>query len=758
MNPFAEQFVIEARELIEQATDDLIALEREGVSSDRVDRLFRAFHTLKGSAGIVELPAMVATLHAAEDLLAATRSGSVNAVGDVAEASLACLDQLSRWVNEYESTGSLAADAGGRADALAGRLRHVQSPASAGPQQAAGAGPAPPLDWVAELIETMAPRTDAELPAEIQAIRYEPRAGCFFDGEDPLALIRQVPHLLALRVEAREPWPPLADLDPFACNLRLLALAGGSDADVASIFRLVKDEVQFVPVPRESLRRDRDRERGSLDLARSVLEEQKRVLPSTGAGEDFAGRVGAVARVAVNALCHIGREDLVPSLEAARAEGLSGENAAPLSSALDQAIAALVGPPEDIATEREIAAGVPGVEPRHEIAGSRTLRVEEGRIDALVNLAGELIVRKNALAHVAAQLEQAERRDLARALREECEGLERLVGEMHAAILALRMVPIAHAFRSFPVLVRDLARRLGKKVEFRALGAATEVDKSVVDHLFEPLVHLVRNAVDHGIERPSDRLARGKPEAATLTLQASRVANRCVVEVTDDGAGINAGLVRRRADERGLRSKAELAAMSDEQAVDLVFSAGFSTAAAVSDISGRGIGMNAVRAKVEQVGGRVSLASRKGYGTTVRLDLPMHVALSSIIVVEAGGQRFGVLLDAVAETLRLPSERISRLRHGESFVLRDRVVPICSLARLMHLPETLPPRRAARLFLVTELGNETLALEVDALRDRHEVVLKPMQGLLENAKLYSGTTLLGDGNVLLVLNLEEVLP
>ena len=202
----------------------------------------------------------------------------------------------------------------------------------------------------------------------------------------------------------------------------------------------------------------------------------------------------------------------------------------------------------------------------------------------------------------------------------------------------------------------------------------------------------------------------------------------------------------------------ELAALSDEQAVDLIFAAGLSTAAEVSDVSGRGVGMDVVRATIERIGGRVSVRSRIGAGTTVSLDLPMNIALMRIMVVESGGQVFGIPMDAVSETVRLTPDRISRFKNNDGFVLHDRVVPICSLAELMNLPVRAAADGQVRLVVVAEVGGRTTALEVDGIRDRLEVVLKPMQGLLSNARGYAGTTLLGDGAVLLVLDLKEILP
>jgi two-component system, chemotaxis family, sensor kinase CheA len=455
-----------------------------------------------------------------------------------------------------------------------------------------------------------------------------------------------------------------------------------------------------------------------------------------------------------------GLQDLADAIERANVAALSERNAGHLLSALDQTQALLPRASSAVPPDAAVVSGSADAQVEEaERPASRALRVDEGKIDALVNLAGELIVAKNGISHLARRLQdELEDRELARAVRREHDAIERLAGEMHAAILQLRMVPLAQVFRSFPRLVRDMSQRLGKKVRLVTNGETTEADKAIVDRLFEPLLHLVRNALDHGIESPERRRTAGKAEGATVTMRASRAGDRFIIEVIDDGRGIDPAIVRRRARERGVIGDDELAALPDDQVIDLIFSAGFSTAAEVSDISGRGVGMDVVRATVERIGGRASVISRVGAGTTVRLDLPMNIAMSRIMVVSAGGQIFGIPMDAVTETVRLAPDRVSRIKNNDGFVLRDRIVPICSLAELMKLPQARAPGSDARLVVVTDISGKVIALEIDAIEDRLEVVLKPLQGLLSNARGYAGTTLLGDGRVLLVLDLKEILP
>lgn len=744
MNELQQQFVTEARELVRQATDDLIALERDSSSAEHIDRVFRAFHTLKGSAGVVELPAMTLLLHAAEDLLTAVRGGTVAANGEIVDLSLACLDQVSRWVDDFEAAAALPADAGETARVMAEGLRKflpagdvaVVAPA---PKAAAPVADGEAADWVIRLLEKSRDEIAEHLRSgatTLHSISYEPIPGCFFNGDDPLDLMRQVSGLMAFHIEPREPFPPLAEVDPYACNLRLQAIAAGERDDIFKIFRMVPDQVRIATVPDSALPAQKsDEAAGDTSLIRAVLDAQRELLRVTGKPEGLAGRVGAARRVAMNVL----RSAHLISL-ADRVDKADGADA--VLAAIAQAVAGLT-------TSAAPDAPRPDTGDR---PAERMLRVSEDRIEALVNLSGELIVAKNALAHSVRALG----REGDQSLRRDQDAIDRLVVELHGSILQLRMISVAQVFRSFPRLVRDVARQLNKTVNLVTQGEGTEADKTIVDRLFEPMVHLVRNAVDHGIEPPEQRRAAGKPEQATITIAASRAGDRFLVDVSDDGRGIDPAFVRRRAGDRNLLPADELAALTDDQVIDLIFAAGFSTAEKISDVSGRGIGMDVVRTAVERMGGRVTLASKVGAGTSVRLDLPTTISMSRIMVVEAGGQSFGISMDAVSETVRLTPDRISRIKNNEGFVLRDQVVPIVSLAELMNLPAH--SAAASRLFLVAETGGRTAAFEIDAIGDRLEVVLKPMQGLLARARGYAGTTLLGNGQVLLVLDVKEIMP
>jgi len=314
LSALQEQFVTEARELIRQATDDLIALERAGAAPERIDRVFRSFHTLKGSAGVVELPAMSIMLHAAEDLLAFVKQGALGVSADIIDSALACLDQVSRWVDDFEASGALPARAGEDGSAMAARLRSFL-PSTGDPQvrlpaekPAPGGSEVALPQWASRLIsaerDAMASRMPKHLVAA-SAICYEPIAGCFYNGDDPLQLMRQVPDLLAFHIEPREAFRPLQDLDPYACNLRLLAISAADRDEIARVFRLVPDQVRITSLSPNAFTSPRALANdGNRTLIIAVIEAQCELLRVSNRKEDFAGCVGAAARAAANALRH----------------------------------------------------------------------------------------------------------------------------------------------------------------------------------------------------------------------------------------------------------------------------------------------------------------------------------------------------------------------------------------------------------------------------------------------------------------------
>ncbi len=415
----------------------------------------------------------------------------------------------------------------------------------------------------------------------------------------------------------------------------------------------------------------------------------------------------------------------------------------------DQITLATVAPPAPGAE----AGPVPDADPSPEPA-SRTLRVDAGRIDALVALADDLATARAALGAVVARFvsEAAAGTDLAAllpALRAGDERIGRLSAELHREALALRLQPLGRVFRRFPRAVRDLARGLGKEVTLTLEGEATEIDRDVAEGLFEPLLHLLRNAVDHGIEPAPARARAGKPAPGRIHLRAESRGERVLVSVSDDGRGLDPAFIRARAAARGLRTPDALAALDEAGVIDLIFAPGFSTAATVGTVSGRGVGMDAVREAVSRLGGRCTVESRPGEGTTIRLAFPRAQSLARLLLVGIGPEFYALPMEAVEELARVPRARIRDHGLGAATVLRDRTVPVLHLADLLGLPR-LPAPPVARL-AVLRLGDERVAVEVDRFAGRLDGLVRPLPGLAALPGL-AGTTLTGDGRVLLVLD------
>jgi two-component system, chemotaxis family, sensor kinase CheA len=648
MDELIDQFLAEGRELVHAAGDDLAALAAGTAGAGDIDNLFRTIHTLKGSTGLFDLQPLGDMLHAVEDLLGALRKGQLAASEAMAELLLRCVDQTGRWLDAFEAAGALPADA----PEVGRRLQALVRRELAADETAPATAPEPARDraWVDRLLAGPVAAPDA---AALIAIRYVPRADCFFSGDDPVALLRQVPGLCALSIGTQEPWVATDLFDPFRCNLVFEALSTASRAEVQAALRMVADQTELT--------------------------------------------------------------DAVRQQPAARAEA----------------------------------------EAARDLAG-RTLRIDIENIDSLGHIADELVVANNALAHLAAQARAGVPAEaLVQGLLANQLTLDRLTGSLHRAVMKVRLVPLGALFRRFPRLVREIGDRLGKELTLVVRGETIEADKSLVDALFEPLLHLLRNAADHGVEPADARRRAGKPLRGVITMSAGRVGDQVVIDIADDGRGIDPAAIRRTVRERGLLADDLLAALGDQDVIDLVFLPGFSTAVAVTEVSGRGVGMDSVRNAVMKLGGRVTLSSKLGNGTSVHLALPVSVVLSSVVIVRCGAERYGVPMDGIIETVRVPADRILPVRNGRAFVLRDTVIPVFDLADLLGLA---PDERAGDVkLLVVRRAAGIVAVAVDDFTDRVNLLLRPLAGLLSGMPGVAGTALLGDGRVLMILDVPELI-
>lgn len=638
MDELLAQFLLEARELIAAAEADLGSLRHARGDPARIDSLFRAIHTLKGSVAIFDMAPAGVVLHGAEDILGDARAGRRGLDPATLDTLVACVDQLDRWVDQMERDGELSTSAPTDAERLLAEL----AVGSSGKAKASNGA------W-ADALAREHGQAMIDGGGQLVAFRYQPDSDCFFRGDDPVAILSAVPDLVALSAKPVEPWPAPADLQPFHCNLIFEGLSGAPIDEVRAALRFVGDQA-------------------TIDIV----------------GEASAGPVAVT---------------------------VDGGQA-------------------------------------------RTFRVDATILDTLADDVGELMVVSNALAHLGADLEALDSAMAARlaAVRTALDGT---LSGLRRTVEKARMAPIGPSLRRLPRLVREAAARLRRDVEFAMTGEGTEIDKGIADALFEPLLHLLRNAIDHGIEPADARTAAGKPARGALTLDVRRTGDHVVIEVADDGAGIDPDRMRQAAVARGLIDGIAADALDDQSAIELVFAAGFSTANAVTEMSGRGVGMDAVRTTIERLGGRTEISSQAGKGTRVRLRLPLSAVTTRILTVRVGEDDYAVPVESIVETARVASERILRVGTGRAVVLRDRTLPFIDLAALLGKKDG---RTAADTrLLVTAASGEPVALGVDGFGTQMDVMLRPPAGLLAEARGLAGTTLLGDGRVLIALDLGELI-
>jgi two-component system chemotaxis sensor kinase CheA len=454
-------------------------------------------------------------------------------------------------------------------------------------------------------------------------------------------------------------------------------------------------------------------------------------------------------RQAVEAAARSGTEidDLAPEQAALGALLDAASDAAPPHPARETAGA---GPDEAKSAPAAPRPATPA--PAAAPARSSVVRVEFARLDHLLNLVGELVIHRTKLHDSGRALARRLGNDpAARDLLDAVQQIERVSSELQATVMDVRMLPMRHVFERFPRLVRDLARVQGKDVELLLEGESTRVDKAVIDEIGEPLVHLLRNSVDHGIEPPELRQRRGKTRTGTILLSAAQESNHVVVTIMDDGAGIDAALVRRKALERGILRGHET--LSERETVQLIFAPGFSTAETVTDVSGRGVGLDVVLRSIERLNGLVEVETLPGVGTKFVIQLPLTLAIIAALLVEAGGEVFALPLSSVVESVRYGEHDLQGIAGRPTLRLRERVVPLIELSEVLGLVPR--PPRARRQAVVLGRGDKRLALGVDGLRGQQEVVIKGLDAAVQTP-LVAGATILGDGRVVLILDVAAL--
>lgn len=382
--------------------------------------------------------------------------------------------------------------------------------------------------------------------------------------------------------------------------------------------------------------------------------------------------------------------------------------------------------------------------------GSRSVRVDIDKLDVLMNLVSELIIAKNGLVSVNAG-DALGQMDNKQSFHEQIEYLERVTTNLHESVMKVRMVPIESVVNRFPRMIRDLNRKLNKKMELYMTGEDTELDRTVIDEIGDPLMHLLRNSADHGLESNEERVRLGKPEVGSIFLDAYQDGNNVVIEVRDDGAGIDIDRVRRKAIEKGTITEKQAETMADKDFIDLLFQPSFSTAEKITDVSGRGVGLDVVKTKIEALGGNISARSVAGEGSTFTISLPLTLAIIQALMVEVGSEKYAIPLSSINSIEDIAKGEISFVQSKEVINLRGRIIPILRLHELLDIA---PPEQEPESLIVVimQKGDQQVGLVIDNLIGQQETVIKSLGRHISNGKLFSGATILGDGEVALILD------
>lgn len=744
-----KDFIDESSEIIENLNNGLLELEENPTGkTDLVNDLFRFFHNMKGNSGIIGYNELNALTHEAETLLNNVRQGKITPSHELIDLLLLVVDMMEALVQKI--------------DVSSGQVTPFETEPVVRQLQAALAG------------------GPVALPDELLTAQGNGQA----DPEAP---------------PAEEPEPAAQEADHPVEVVSPTIIPVGSEGDDAEAFRVtVRQQMEIIHAALETLKKD-GTHKDSIDAIYRCLVAVKNACGFMGLtdikvyAERTAGIVdqGRTSGIDFGLMVDLLSQEVAiinDMVDKALAEGKAVHVDAPeepetppVSPAAAKPAAAATAPqaadptpsaPKPVAPRPAASpapkpaaakpgapagkAGAPGV-PEHK--SSSTIRVDHERLDHLMNLIGELIINRNRYTLIARSLEDSghdvDISQVAQSLSETTYAMARISDDLQDTIMKVRMVPVSSVFSRFPRLVRDLSRKSGKEVDLVMEGEETELDKSVVEVIGDPLVHLIRNSVDHGIEPEEERVAAGKPPHGKVTLRAFHKGNSVAIEIEDDGKGIDPAKMREVAVHKGLMSAEEAAQLDDREAIELIFAPGFSSAEKITDISGRGVGMDVVRTNIKNLKGSVSTHSEVGKGTRFTLSLPLTLAIIDALMVNVSGQMYAIPLDAVSETTKIEAVRLTDVKGRKAVTLRGEVLGVVELAEMLGLPRTDPLPEVLAVVVIHD-NDRRLGLVVDRLLERQEIVIKPLGAYLGDLKGISGATIMGDGSVILILDPHEV--
>ncbi|MHB8764654.1 MAG: chemotaxis protein CheA [Deferrisomatales bacterium] len=709
-------YLADARECLDGVSGALLAAGAGEPFPELIPKLFRWMHIIKGGAGLMGFATLEAVAHGAEELVGEVKKGRRALDPQAAGALLAAHDALRALLDELEAAGETSTDPG---EALEG-LRAPPAPEAPASGVAAAEVPSEEADDVLREFFVESRELVEELEQDLVALEGSP------DDKELLNKIFRAAHTVK-----------------------------GSSSFLG--FQRISEVTHRVEDVFNKLRRgERNLSPGLMDVVLDAVDRVRRLLDAAERRQE-GPRVDDLLAALTEALDggrprKIGEilvEDEGVAPEVIEAALRSKQPGVPLGEALVTA----AGVPAE-AVERSLAKQS---QERAPAQAEQTVRVDVERLDALMNLVGELVLGKNRLARLRAQAEeQWDGHELVEQLADTSSQIDLVASDLQLAVMKTRLVPIDRVFRKFPRMVRDLARTLGKEIRLEIQGENTELDKSVVESIGDPLIHLIRNAADHGIELPAERERRGKAREGRIRLAAAHEGNHIIVTIEDDGKGMDPEILKRKAVEKGVLSAPEAAALAHQDALNLIFAPGFSTATEVTNVSGRGVGMDVVKTNIHQLNGMVELDSAPGRGTRVVVRIPLTLAIIQALLVRSGREVYAVPLASVVETVRIAPGDVKTVDRFPVLRLRDQVVPLLRLDELFRVERGRGAPAGREYVVVLGLAEKRVGLVVDGLVGEEEVVIKSLGSYLLETPGIAGATIRGDGRVTLIVDVNQV--
>ncbi|MBG6485060.1 chemotaxis protein CheA [Pseudomonas aeruginosa] len=681
-----QDFLVEAGEILEQLSEQLVELESRPDDMDLLNAIFRGFHTVKGGAGFLQLNALVECCHIAENVFDILRKGERRVSSELMDVVLQALDTV---------------------NAMFDQVREQSEPTPATPELLAalarlaepeGAEPAEPVQAPPAAVPPAEPAAPPEAPAQsassdITDDEFEQLLDALQGDEAPASAVAEAP----------------------------AAPAGDeiSDAEFEALLDQLHGKGKFVPpavsaepaqVPAEAV--EPAAAAAGDDISDDEFEALLDELHGKGKFNGASEAVAAAAAVAKNIA----------------AKSPAAKPVAPAKAAAARPAA----PDRPAASEAET-----------------TVRVDTARLAEIMNMVGELVLVRNRLVRLG--LNSGDE-----AMAKAVANLDVVTGDLQMSVMKTRMQPIKKVFGRFPRLVRDLARNMKKEINLELVGEETDLDKNLVEALADPLVHLVRNAVDHGIESPEEREAAGKPRVGQVVLSAEQEGDHILLMITDDGKGMDAEVLRNKAVEKGLLERDAADRLTDLECYNLIFAPGFSTKTEISDVSGRGVGMDVVKTKISQLNGTVNVFSQKGSGSKIVIKVPLTLAIMPTLMVMLGSQAFAFPLVNVNEIFHLDLSRTNVVDGQEVVIVRDKALPLFYLKRWL-VPSAAHEEQGEGHVVILSVGTQRIGFVVDQLVGQEEVVIKPLGKMLQGTPGMAGATITGDGRIALILDVPSML-